>query len=279
MKSTVSVYLPDGVDAFSHHTSRPKAARVTEYLKTIRALIGGGINSRSSNGVSTRPSLTAGLTHARGTVTAATVLATNTVTINGQIITAVTGTAAIEEFDRSGTDIVTASNLAAAINGSAQTLITGLVRAGNLAGTVTCATALAGSTVKVAGVTFTAVGAASADPTHFLITGDDTADAAALVVCINAHPTTKQLVLATNASGVVTIRQLPFGPNVGHRLSSSDGTTLAVSGAALAATAVVLVCAASKGVEGNQTTLASSGATLTVSAARLTGGTSSTLTF
>jgi hypothetical protein len=87
------------------------------------------------------------------------------------------------------------------------------------------------------------------------------------------------VVKASNVAGVVTFRQLPFGPNVGLPLSSSDGTTLAVSGIALAPTAVVLVCCTAKGAEGNQSTLASSGATLAVSAARLAGGASSTLTF
>lgn len=66
---------------------------------------------------------------ASGTVTCATVIATNTVTIGGVVITAVTGAPAANQFDRSGTDTATATSLAAAINASVTVGLTGCVTA------------------------------------------------------------------------------------------------------------------------------------------------------
>lgn len=74
---------------------------------------------------------------ATGTVTCATVIATNTVTINGVVITAVTGAAGANQFDRSGTNAQTATNLAAAINASVTALIEQQVTATALSAVVT----------------------------------------------------------------------------------------------------------------------------------------------
>lgn len=391
MKASVTVYVPEGVDPFSSLTSRPSRTKVQAFLQLLRAIIGGGILSRSGSGSSTRPSLVVGTAYANGTVTAAAVAGADTVTVNGTALTAtqhhasgtvtpttsgididdtvtingyaftakateaiasghfkadgtdaqcctslaacingstnvlisgiVTAKAsatvvtvravtagsggnsitlassdaqlavsaatlangasvAANQFDYLGSNAQTATALAAAVNASTTALIVNNVRAGNFAGTVTCASVSPGDTVQVAGVTFTCVGAASGKLDEFTNITSDTATAAALVVCINAHPATRELVFASNSSGVVTVRQLPHGYWTANALplSSSHVTRLAV--VAIAATAVVFLAAIPKGTSGNQATLASSdGTRLAVSGTRLTGGTSSTLTF
>lgn len=101
-------------------------------------------------------------------------------------------------------------------------------------GTVTLASVNVSDTVTVDGVVFTAV-ASGATGNQFNQGGTDTADAASLVTAINANTTLDGIVLASNVAGVVTITALEPG-ELGNSVSlaSSNGTRLAVSGAALA---------------------------------------------
>lgn len=105
---------------------------------------------------------------ATGTVTAATVLATNTVTINGTLFTAVTGVAGANQFDRTpGTDITTATNLVTAINLAGNWVGTPPVTASNVGGTSAVVTITAASvgtagnaiTLASSGATLTVSGA------------------------------------------------------------------------------------------------------------------------
>lgn len=66
---------------------------------------------------------------ASATLTCVSVIATNTVVINGVSFAAVNSGATGNQFVRSGTDSVTATNLAAAINASASALVSGYVTA------------------------------------------------------------------------------------------------------------------------------------------------------
>lgn len=101
-------------------------------------------------------------------------------------------------------------------------------------GTVTCAAVAAADTVTINGVELTA-SSTPAGEAQFEIDGDNTADAAALVACINAHSTLQYIVSAANVLGVVTITCLIPGV-IGNSitLASSNGTRAAVSGARLA---------------------------------------------
>jgi len=72
---------------------------------------------------------------ASGTVTCASVLAADTVTINGVVLTAVNGTPAADQFDMSGDATAEAVSLVAAINANAT--LAGMVLASNVAGVVT----------------------------------------------------------------------------------------------------------------------------------------------
>lgn len=283
MKVCATLYLGEGVDPFASFTTRPSRAKVRDYIQRLQALVGGGLVNRSGNGVATRPNLVVGTQYATGVITLATVLAADTVTLNGAALTAANGSPTAEQFDMSGADAADATSLVNAINTtSTAALIAGVVRASNMAGQVTLASAVAGDWVEIAGVRFNAVAAASTKVEEFTIAGSDTADAAALVVCINAHPALKDLVIATSAAGVVTVRQLPFGQwtSTALRMTSSNGTRAAV--VQFAATASVLVACVDKGKEGNCMTIATSNAgrlAIAGSATRLLGGTSSTLTF
>lgn len=72
--------------------------------------------------------------------------------------------------------------------------------------TVTLATLLAGSTVVINGLTFTAHASTTTYANReFSIGGDDTADAAALVLCINHETYGVPGVLASSAAGVITL--------------------------------------------------------------------------
>lgn len=105
-------------------------------------------------------------------------------------------------------------------------------------GTVTCATALAASTVTINGQVFTATaGAVVLGEATFSIDTSDTATATSLAAQVNAFAGVKiaGLVAAKSAAGVVTLYAVTQG-TAGNALTlaSSDGTTLAVSGAVLA---------------------------------------------
>lgn len=108
------------------------------------------------------------------------------------------------------------------------------IAAGVATGTVTVAAANVADTVTIDGVVFTAV-ASGATGNQFNQGGTDTADAASLVSAINANTTLDGRILASNVAGVVTLTALEPG-ELGNSISlaSSNGTRLAVSGAALA---------------------------------------------
>jgi len=90
-------------------------------------------------------------------------------------------------------------------------------------------TSCATDTITILGVTLTGTG----DPTtedHFETDGTDTADAAALAAAINAHSVLKNLVVATSAVKVVTIKFLVKGV-IGNYLPAvtESGTTIVVA--------------------------------------------------
>lgn len=114
MKSTVTVDVGEGVDPFSRNT--PARSRIRAFAALLKTVIGGGLNSRTSQ----RPTIRAGTAQASGTVTIASGSGAITVTINGV-------TAASETWATS--DAATAAALAADINASADALVSGHVTA------------------------------------------------------------------------------------------------------------------------------------------------------
>lgn len=97
-------------------------------------------------------------------------------------------------------------------------------------GKVTCVTITNNSTVTIANVVLTAKSSAPSGNAQFLSGVSATADAAAMVVIINAHPVLSLLVLATSALGVVTLTALDYDARANaYGLASSDGTNLAIT--------------------------------------------------
>jgi phage tail sheath gpL-like len=101
-------------------------------------------------------------------------------------------------------------------------------------GTVTLASVNVSDTVTIDGIVFTAV-ASGATGNQFNQGGTDTVDAESLVSAVNANTTLDGRLVASNVAGVVTFTALEPG-ELGNSISlaSSNGTRLAVSGAALA---------------------------------------------
>lgn len=203
-----------------------------------------------------------------GTAVCSAVDVSDALTLNGVAITAAAAEdIAALEFDQSGTDITTATSLAAVINGTDNALIQYLVGASNINGSVALSSVADGEyiTFKLASGTYKLVAG-----TDFAVTGTDTQDGDALVTAIHAITELNRAVFAINTSGTVRIYQ---------RSGTSATVTLGVVGAgltltAMAATARVGISSLVPGVAGNMTTLASSdGTDLAVSGARLTGGT------
>lgn len=228
---------------------------------------------------------------ATGTVTAAAVQAADTVSINGQALTATTHTAR---------------------------------------GTVTCTAANTDvdDTLVVGAVTLTAKNTENTASGHFNISGTNAAMATSIAACIAANATLAALVKTVVASNVVHIKALATGAGGNSIvLTSSDADGIAVSGAgtlaggaavannqfdfhaqfnddtatalaaavnatttdaindwatASAASAVVTVTASEAGSQGNTITLASSNGTRLAiggGATRLTGGTETSASF
>lgn len=219
---------------------------------------------------------------ASGTYTMNAANVADTVSINGAAITAVAGAASNDQFDQSGNATAEAVSLANAINTSTTALISKHCEASNFAGSVTLATCTAGSKLLFGMHEFTAIAAANTTPQanqgDFSISGNDTADAAALVVAINTHPVLSHDLVASNSAGVVTIRQrrgtaayavMTVSAIAGVVQSGISITTQFVS------TTTVLVSAINPDQTGNAITTAEStaGARITVGQARLVGGT------
>lgn len=105
-------------------------------------------------------------------------------------------------------------------------------------GTATAATVLAGTTITVNGQVFTGVaGAAVLGEATFSVDTSNTAVAASIAAQVNAYggAKVKGVVEAKSAAAVVIIYSVMRGTvGNGYTLASSDGTTLAVSGATLA---------------------------------------------
>jgi phage tail sheath gpL-like len=73
--------------------------------------------------------LSAGLLQASGTVTLSSLVATDTVTVNGVVFTAVASGATGNQFNVGGSDTITATNLAVAINASVTAKVVNVVTA------------------------------------------------------------------------------------------------------------------------------------------------------
>ena len=205
-------------------------------------------------------------TFADGDITCASVLAADTVTVNGLLYTAVSGARSDDtEFSIDTGDNECATDLAAAITADTRSGTTGDVTATSSTDTVTATTDVEGTAgnaitlvssngtrlavtgsgnftggvaadvATVNGLTFTGVAGTKADNTEFSIDTSDTAAALDLKLSINADTRTPITVptvsvTATSAVGVVTINALTGG-TAGNTIDTV-GTANITAGAA-----------------------------------------------
>lgn len=100
--------------------------------------------------------------------------------------------------------------------------------------TVTLATCLAGETVVINGLTFTAHATTTTVANReFSISGTDTADAAELVTCINDATYGVPGIFASSAAGVVTLRATEPGDNYITVVGDTNATAATVAADAL----------------------------------------------
>jgi hypothetical protein len=199
-------------------------------------------------------------TQATGTITLASHVATDTVTVNGVTLTCVASNPTAVQYLAGASDEATANNLRATINAATAAKIRGEVLATRRA-TVALSAFVANDTVTVNGVVFT--GKTTPDAgirEQFAIGATDTATAVNLVAAIQRciHPNLAALISVSASSGTVTINY--------------DGAlTAAASAHATVASAIVVVTCVAGGSFGNLYTLAIS-AHGSVSGANLASG-------
>jgi len=207
----LTVRVPSGqpnpfLDRASQRTSGGVLRKFVDICESI--VNGAGLPGRQGNsGVGSREvvSIEYATDAARATVTAASVAGADTVTPNGQALTATQHRAT---------------------------------------GTVTCASVAAADTFTLNGVVYTAVNGAPASNVQFDMSGSDTADATSLVNAINSATPAQVgvygLIKARSAAGVVTLYAVTGGTAANaYTLASSNGGRLAVSGATMASGAAV----------------------------------------
>lgn len=304
--TTFTLTKAGGKNLFAISPALSKRTLIRRFSDELRALAGG--IGGGHGGTQARTTCRYGTAPATGTVTAATVVNANTVTINGTILTAT------QKHSR-GTITPTVSGID--VDDTVTINTTGILTAKqhNAKGTITAATAIAGNTIVVGATTFTgATGAVTLGAATFSVDTGNNQTATSIAAQINAHPVASLIVFASASSAVVTLRALTAGTAGNAIVLTSSGSTVAVSGSgtlsgatavaanefdisgtnaqvctslaaainacalllgvvtAWASATVVTVRAVTAGTGGDAIGLASSDAQLAVSAATLTGG-------
>lgn len=186
----------------------------------------------------------------------------------GGIINGVTVTAT------HSSDAADGALIAAAINASSNALVQGFVRATGVAGSLTLASVVAGTRVNIrvgsSMYGFIATSAATGRLGDFDISGNDTADAAALAAAINAYPVLNQTLRAENVAAVCYVYALDTSSS--NKVMTASATTVTVS--AFAGVARCHIASIIPSALGNAITIALSGTGVTVANAntRLVGG-------
>lgn len=175
-------YEPDP-DPVNSEDSRASANRIARLFQRVASGDAGGTATIVADTEATAAS---------AVVTCAAVVSANTVTINGQALTATSQRAR---------------------------------------GTATCASVVEDVTLTVAGVTFTVKDVPDEEEPLEIETGStDTEMAENFAAAINANATTSALVKATNVAGVVHIKALAVGTGGNAITLAETGSTITVSG-------------------------------------------------
>jgi phage tail sheath gpL-like len=139
--------------------------KISNFINSINS--GNELAQDSSNPPSIAISIKGNATRASGTLTLASVVATNTCAINGVTFTAVASGATGNQFNVGVSDTATATNLAAAINASASSLVSQQVTATSSGAVVTVYSKIYG----VGGNTVTLTGSANITASGARLTG------------------------------------------------------------------------------------------------------------
>lgn len=257
--TTLQIEKTGGHDLLSHPRTGFRQ-KMREFAEELAAA------TQGSGGAGRAYTVRRGVIRAGGTLTLSGASGTVGGVINGVTLTDTYATS----------DTVTAGLVATAIRASTNALIQNVVTASNVAGTLTLSGTAINSTATVCGFVFRAVGGTAGSAGEFDVSGNDTADAAALAAAINKHPVLSDFVWATSSSGVVTVFFIGATPTAVDNSLAGSGIT--AGAATLAAGAVVGVVSMYRGLPGNWVTLAASGTGVTASGARLAGGTNTTST-
>lgn len=234
VRISVDLTLPRGRNPFAQGFSKKRA--VNEFaakLHSLAAGVGGGTGTD-------RATLRVATEGASGTVTCAAVQNADTVSINGQALTATqhhargTITPTLSGIDVGDTVTINTTGILTARQHYAKGTVTMATAVANAQaeGTVTFASAATGDDITVGATTFVAtegavvLGAA----TYSVDTGDEQA-ATSFAAQVNAHATASTVVAAVRDGDEVTLTAIAAGA-AGNAivLTSVDGTTTAVSG-------------------------------------------------
>lgn len=189
--------------------------------------------------------LTAGQKRAAATAEMASVAEDDTITINGNVFTAVDGEVVLGEptFDCSGTDTQTAASLVAQVAAYESPTLSGLIAAKSAAAVVTLYALTQGTagnafslavsdpvTIVISGALFT--GGAALANNVFDCMGSNELTAEAIAEAINNSTTAAVKQVTATVSGAVCTVTAKVGGTAGNAIAwvSSDGTRLAVSG-------------------------------------------------
>lgn len=178
LKLSIASGRPDTYLITNFETAGGNKAIIQRILNYLTGLTTGTEKSVSSSvAPSVAISVRGSEAQASGTLTLASVVATNTATINGVVFTAIASGATGNQFNVGGSDTVTAANLAAVINASVTALIPGYVTATSALGVVTVTSAFYG----LGGNQSTLVGSTNITASAARLTGG-TLDSAALTL-------------------------------------------------------------------------------------------------
>lgn len=230
---------------------------IRRFRQHLRGTIGG------ETGITDRRTVFKGTTRATGTVSVSSGSGTVTTVVNGVTVSSSTANA---------DDTVTAAKQVTDINASTDPLVQYFVDAASDAATVTLASVVYGSTIRICGYDLNSIksAAGATGSNEFRVGVDDNTDATALKTCINGLAGLNELVFATVATNVVTVHSIRPVSEMFDKAIVSAQTTFTI--VAFAASKVCLVTSRRKGLFGNAITLAVTGTGMTASGARLTGG-------
>lgn len=194
-------------------------------------------------------------------------------TLTGPVGFAQLGPQATLTVTAAGGDVATLTALAAAVR--ANTTVNRLVTASQQECRLTLTTVLAGQTVRIFGQVFTAV-ATAADVRafgDFNIDGADTADAAALALAINRHPSLAGRVVAISSASTVSIFLVEDRPAADfERITNPSAATIVVNVAQPTRGVRLAVIAAVPGAIGNEVRATATGTGATIATNNATAG-------